>query len=213
MADHQNGTAESVTEVWHALTNWLAAHAPVSHASLLPPATDDELAAVDAGLRDRLGYGLPVELAALWRLCGGVRHQVIEADEEGEVGSGAFLPGGVLFAPSEALGLRLPAEGGHDGWGGARVVPWLTRDEAGPLQGHYAGDIGVGRWNLVDEPVSEPAYPSATAYLEAVHRTLTEGPAGLMGSDVPGLVWGCLVWDDPENPGLDEAFEHWAPVH
>ncbi|MEU0811877.1 hypothetical protein [Streptomyces sp. NPDC005970] len=156
---------------------------------------------------------LPAEPAALWRLCGGVRHQFIEANEEGEVGSGAFLPGGVIFSPAEALGLRLPADGRRDGWGGAQVVPWLTRDEAGPLHGHYAGDDGVGRWNLVDEPVSTPEYPSVTAYLEAVHRTLTEGPADLMGPDVSGVVWGCLIWDDPESPGLDDAFKHWAPVH
>ena len=213
MSDHQNGTAESVTAAWQALTAWLAEHAPVSHASLLPPATEEETATADARLTRRLGYGLPVELAALWRLCGGVRHQVIEADEEGEVGSGAFLPGGVIFSPGEALGLRLPADGRPDGWGGARVVPWLTRDEAGPLHGYYAGDDGVGQWNLVDEPVSKPEYSSVTAYLEAVLRTLTEGPADLMGADVPGLVWGCLVWDDLENPGMDEAFEHWTPIH
>lgn len=93
------------------------------------------------------------------------------------------------------------------------MVPWLTRDEAGPLHGHYAGDDGVGKWSLVDEPVTAPVYPSVAAYLRTVHRTVTQGPGNLMGDDVPGLVWGCLVWDDPESPGMEEAFEHWRPVH
>jgi hypothetical protein len=213
MSDQRNGAAESVTVAWQALTGWLAEHAPLSYASLLPPATDEEIAAADSRLRQNLGFGLPVELAALWRLCAGVEHQRVEADEEGEVGSGAFLPGGVIFSPAEALGLRLSAHGGRDGWGGAQVVPWLTRDETGPLYGHYASDVGVGKWTLVDEPVSKPVYPSIAAYLDAVHRTVTRGPADLMGDDVPGLVWGCLVWDDPERPGMDEAFEHWTPIH
>ncbi|MEU1488584.1 hypothetical protein ABZ441_33270, partial [Streptomyces sp. NPDC005752] len=34
-----------------------------------------------------------------------------------------------------------------------------------------------------------------------------------MGPEVPGLVWGCLVWDDPGSPSLDDALEHWRPVH
>ncbi|MEV6162384.1 hypothetical protein AB0L71_10755 [Streptomyces sp. NPDC052052] len=142
-----------------------------------------------------------------------MEHQYIEEDEEGEVGSGAFLPGGVIFSPAEALGPRLPAHGQRDGWGGARVVPWLTRDEAGPLHGHYAGDDGVGTWALMDDPVSKPDHPSVSAYLEAVHRAVTQGPPDLMGADVPGVVWGCLIWDDPQLPGLDEAFEHWTPIH
>jgi hypothetical protein len=34
-----------------------------------------------------------------------------------------------------------------------------------------------------------------------------------MGPDVPGLVWGCLIWDDPEYPLLDETLPHWTPIH
>lgn len=34
-----------------------------------------------------------------------------------------------------------------------------------------------------------------------------------MGPDVPGLVWGCLIWDDPEAPLLNDALEHWRPIH
>jgi hypothetical protein len=200
---------------WRRLMGWLEANAPVSRASLLPPAPEHTIEAADAQLRQHLGFGLPSEPAALWRLCGGVEHQYIEANEdEGEVGSGAFLPGGILLGPADALRARLPETGRGDAWGGAAVVPWLTDDEAGPESGHYVGAGGVGRWSLPDNlACDKPDFPSIAAYLDAVHRTLTEGPGDAMGSDVPGLVWGCLVWDDPEAPLLDDALEHWYPVH
>ncbi|MGW8889163.1 hypothetical protein [Streptomyces sp. NPDC055749] len=213
MSVQSNDEGERVAAAWQVLTAWLAEHAPTSYASFLPPATDEEIATADSRLKQYLGFGLPAELDALWRLCGGVEHQHIEADEQGEVGSGACLPGGVIFSPVQALGPRVHAYGERDGWGGAQVLPWLTRDEAGPLQGHYVGTDGVGKWSLMDEPVERPEYPSMAAYLEAVHRTVTEGPADLMGADVPGIVWGCLLWDNPENPGLGDAFEHWTPIH
>lgn len=201
---------------WSRLTAWLEVNAPVSHASLLPPAPEPAIEAADAHLRQYLGFGLPAELAGLWRLCGGVEHQYIEAnEEEGEVGSGAFLPGGVIMGPVGALRARLPDHTGTDWWGGAPVVPWLTGDETGPESGHWAGDIGVGRWSLDSLPGvgGKAAYPSIAAYLNEVYRTLTEGPADAMGSDVPGLVWGCLIWENPEAPLLDEALPHWVPLH
>lgn len=191
-------------------------NAPVSYASLLPPVPEQAVEAADAQLRQYLGFGLPGELAELWRLCGGVEHQYIEAnEEEGEVGSGAFLPGGVIMSPVDALRSRLPDLTGTDWWGGAPVVPWLTGDEAGPESGHWAGGAGVGRWSLdsLAGVGREAAYPSIAAYLDAVHRTLTDGPADAMGPDVPGVVWGCLVWENREAPLLDDALPHWTPVH
>ncbi|MEV7197997.1 hypothetical protein AB0N81_40330 [Streptomyces sp. NPDC093510] len=114
---------ERVQVAWARLEQWLAEHAPLSHRSLLPPAHEEEIVAADAELRRQLGFGLPLELAALWRLCGGVDHQVIEEDEQGEVGSGAFLPGGIILSPSQALGPRLPGVGQKDGWDGLAAVP------------------------------------------------------------------------------------------
>lgn len=211
MSDQQN-----VVEVWRRLTGWLETNAPVSYASLLPPAAEQAIEAADTQLKRHLGFGLPAELAALWRLCGGVDHQEIEHDEEGEVGSGAFLPGGVIMSPEDALRPRLPDHTGQDGWQGAPVVPWLTGDEAGPESGHWVGAIGVGRWGLDSLPGvgAKPAFPSIAAYLDAVLRTVTEGPAAAMGGpNVPGLVWGCLIWENPEYPLLDEALPHWTPIH
>ncbi|MCL7382488.1 SMI1/KNR4 family protein [Streptomyces sp. 35G-GA-8] len=201
---------EALAEVWGALTRWLAEHAPTSYASLLPPVPEEDIAAADGQLRQRLGYGLPAELTALWRLCGGVEHQEIEGDEQEEVASGAFLPGGVVLTPEQAMSAVLL--GGERGWG-APVVFWLTRDEAGPESGHYAGPGGVGSWEL-PEGIGAPRYPSIAAYLRAVHRTLTAGPADLMGSsEVPGLVYGCLIWDDPESSWLTRAAGDWVPLH
>ncbi|MEV0318126.1 hypothetical protein ACIBKX_07665 [Streptomyces sp. NPDC050658] len=207
--------AERVTAAWRQLTDWLRVHAPVSYASLLPPADEDTVRAVDAELTRRLGYGLPAELVALWRLCGGVEHQYIEPnEEEGEVGSGAFLPDGVLLGPLAAVRPRPPEAGRRDYWDGAQVVPWVTSDEAGPEYGEYVSASGVGHWSTMAGPeVDRPSRPSLAAYLEATHRTLTEGPADLMGPEVPGLVWGCLLWQDPASPRLDDALEHWRPVH
>ncbi|MER7739622.1 hypothetical protein ABTX34_15095 [Streptomyces sp. NPDC096538] len=71
----------------------------------------------------------------------------------------------------------------------------------------------MDKWSLLDEPAQKPEYLSVAAHLEAVHHTLTQGPADGMDPDVPGIVWGCLIWDKPEFPGLDEAAEHWAPLH
>lgn len=60
-------------------------------------------------------------------------------------------------------------------WGGAPVVPWLTGDEAGPESGDYVGADGVGTWSHPDNlACDQPRYASIAAYLEAVHRTLTE---------------------------------------
>ncbi|MGW0548869.1 hypothetical protein [Streptomyces altiplanensis] len=211
----RNDEAERVTAAWRQLTGWLRVHAPLSYASLLPPAAEEDIHAAEARLMRYLGYGLPAELTALWRLCGGVEHQYIEENEdEGEVGSGRFLPDGVLLTPAEAVRPRLSGSDRRDYWDGAQVVPWLTGDEAGPEYGQYVSAAGVGHWSTMTGPeVSEPRHPSAAAYLEAVHRTLTVGPADLMGPDVPGIVWGCLVWEDPEHPGLDDALGHWTPLH
>ncbi|MFF2025630.1 hypothetical protein ACFVW2_28000 [Streptomyces sp. NPDC058171] len=60
--------------------------------------------------------------------------------------------------------------------------------------------------------MEEPIQPSIAAYLEAVH-TLVEGPADLTGRDEPGIVYGCLIWQDPQCPSPDATFADWRPVH
>ncbi|MEV0222541.1 hypothetical protein [Streptomyces sp. NPDC050704] len=213
MPVEQNTDPARVEAAWRNITAWLAEHAPLSHASLLPPASEAEIERADTLLRERLGFELPAELRQLWRLCGGVEHQDIEADEQGEVFSGAFFPDGLLLSPAKALRPRLPGPGMKDFWG-AEVVPWLTGDdEDAQLQGSCIGARGVGQWSFEDNLAGTPDYPSMAAYLESVHRTLNVGPANLMSSDVPGVVWGCLIWDRPQGSWLTDAAEHWSPVH
>ncbi|MGW1958399.1 hypothetical protein ACWCPI_37600 [Streptomyces sp. NPDC001920] len=57
MSDQRN-----LETAWRRLTDWLGANAPVSHASLLPPAPEQAIEAADDQLRQRLGFGLPAEL-------------------------------------------------------------------------------------------------------------------------------------------------------
>jgi hypothetical protein len=101
----------------------------------------------------------------------------------------------------------------EDDYGFRSWVPWLTRDGAGPEYGQYVSAAGVGRWSTMAGPeVSEPRSPLMAAYLETVYRALTVGPADLMGSDVPGIVWARLAWENLEYRSLDDAFEHWTPI-
>ncbi|MFD4234709.1 hypothetical protein [Streptomyces sp. NPDC058542] len=55
--------------------------------------------------------------------------------------------------------------------------------------------------------------PAAEPAIDAVLRTVTEGPADAMGPQVPGPVRGCLVRENPERPLLDEALPYWTPIH
>lgn len=58
------------------------------------------------------------------------------------------------------------------------------------MSGHHVGADGVGSWSLPDNVAcDQPGYAPIAAYLNAVHGTLTEGPADAMGPDVPGLIW------------------------
>ncbi|PJE95785.1 cell wall assembly protein Knr4 [Streptomyces carminius] len=69
---------------WDRFSSWLSAHAPVDHAALLPPATAEEI----AGLEARLGFPLHPQLRALLRRHNGVMEHV----EPDNLHAGAFLP-------------------------------------------------------------------------------------------------------------------------
>ncbi|MFJ3583175.1 hypothetical protein ACIPPS_13220 [Streptomyces sp. NPDC090127] len=207
---------ERTATAWQQLTAWLRVHAPTSHASILPPASRAEIEEAEDRLRNSCGFGFPPELVALWSVAGGVRQLDLEEyDEEGEVATGAFLPHGVLLTPGQSIRPRLAGfdHQGKDWWEGARwAAPFGNHTEATDV-GLYLSEDGLGRWTSYEGLFMEqPLYPSIAAYLESVNRMLTEGPAGLMGSGVPGVVYGCLVWDDPDSPRLDETFADWRPV-
>ncbi|MFE6775433.1 hypothetical protein [Streptomyces sp. NPDC057702] len=211
---HEKSEVERVLAAWRTLTDWLAEHAPTSHASILPPASERELADADRTLNSALGFGLPSEMVALWSLAGGTRHVDIDAlDEQGEVHTGRFLPGGVLLSPGVSVGPRLHFGAACDANYAGPWVAFLGNDEEAPDLGRYAGARGVGGWQTYEGgDAGSPVWPSVAAYLEAVNRALTEGPADLLGPDLPGLVYGCLVWEDPANPAMTQALEDWRPL-
>ncbi|MFE2442693.1 hypothetical protein ACFXDF_11600, partial [Streptomyces sp. NPDC059426] len=104
----------------------------------------------------RLGYGLPAELTALWRLCGGVKHQEIEGDEQEEVASGVFLPGGVVLTPGQAMSAVFL--GGDHGWGAPVVVRLRGPGQFCPLLGRVEcvghipefADVGVAEHRTLE---------------------------------------------------------------
>ncbi|MEU7468687.1 hypothetical protein AB0A94_09035 [Streptomyces sp. NPDC044984] len=202
---------------WRWLTEWLRVHAPTSYASLLPPAAADEIAEAQGRLGERCDFRFPPDLLALWAEAGGVRQlDLDELDEEGEVATGRFLPHGLLLTPAQSIRPRLAGfdPQGKDYWEGVEwVAPFGNYAEATDA-GLYLSAAGLGEWTSYEGMyMNEPSYPTLADYLETVRRTLTEGPADRMGSQVPGIVHGCLIWQDPELPRLDETHADWQPVH
>jgi hypothetical protein len=216
MSDQMNG--EPVVAAWRRIEAWLRKHAASSAASMLPPAPQEDVARAEEELRQYAGYGFPAELKALWQVCGGVVNiEIPEEEDEGEVASGDFLPGGVLADPALSTRPRLffPED---DPWGDERWVAWLCTDEEA-VSGLYISDDpsiqGVGRWSTLDGQyeLGEPQFSSIAAYLDQVLRTLERGPATLMDPrNVPGVIHGCLHWDSPGAASL-LASENWARIH
>ncbi|WP_221355833.1 hypothetical protein [Streptomyces beigongshangae] len=204
-------------DAWRELAEWLRVHAPASYASILPPATDAEIATAQSRLGEHCAYGFPPELVDLWALAGGVRQiDIDEYDEEGEVATGRFLPHGLLLTPEQSIRPRLAGfdRQGKDYWESAQwVAPFGNYAEATDA-GLYLSAEGLGEWTSFEGMLmTEPRYPSIAAYLEGVNRTLMEGPTDLMGTQVPGIVYGCLIWQNPDQPRLDETHADWRPVH
>ncbi|MFI2619608.1 hypothetical protein [Streptomyces sp. NPDC018584] len=213
---------EQITGVWARLTDWLAEYAPASYASLLPPADADTVTAEEARLMHVLDFGFPPELKALWQVCGGVQDVEVPGNKDYALWAGDFLPGGIFVGPEASLWQRLrfgPGEG--DPWDGADFVTFLdAEDPSGSGEfGMYASWStdptlrGVGRWSTMTGPaLSPPAWPSVTAYLEAVCELLQTGGGPLLEAadrQQPVLALGCLAWIDPAD-GLEVP---WRPVH
>lgn len=212
MSDQQNSQGETarVQVAWGRFETWLTEHAPTSAATLLPPAREDEMAAAE----EDLGFGIPMELKALWRLCGGVSCAP-EPSNSPEHDPRMFLPSGILLSLAQAAeteaGFHLVGE--PDPWGGNPVLPWVGEDHEGSQTGLYllAGDRrGVGEWSAASGPeLDEPGFDALASYLEAVAQVLGHG-TGPMADWVPGISRGCLAWREPL--GQTDGLADWHPL-
>ncbi|MGW5867837.1 hypothetical protein ACWFRJ_37485 [Streptomyces sp. NPDC055239] len=225
--------AERVVEAWGRLESWLREHAPRSHATLLPPATEAEMAQGERLLatawrpagQEPLSF--PPELKALWRLCASARNdEEVEGDEEGEIWADLFLPGGCVFLPPEDMAqarLRVEAvEGDRRYWTPSHNVPCVVRYPEAVESGLYirastGPEQGVmGRFAVYEgHDIDEPAHPSLSSYLEAVVAVLEHG-GGPLGEDRfqrPAVSLGCLIWVCPASEDLDVPWELVHPRH
>lgn len=192
---HELATERQVTEVWQRISNWLAEHAPASHAALLPGLTDD---AIELFERD-LGVRIPVDLRALWRMCGG----------DSGTNRGGCMPGNMALMPREQIVgfYRQQINSQGSGWG-ADWIPVISNRVGDWAIGLYleTGTGMLGQWSRYGDTELDEA-DTVVTYLEEVADML-EYPA-LAARDLPGLVGGRLVWGDSLDPADDEA---WRPL-
>ena len=114
---------------------WLASHAPRTHASLLPGATDEEL----ADLARAMDRPVPDDFAALYRACGGQR----EADTPGIFDGYYFMPLDGVDGVKNELGSGDHLRFAND-FGGS----FLALDAGGAVIEDLEGDITVRAGSL-----------------------------------------------------------------
>ncbi|GAB2611392.1 hypothetical protein GCM10027168_50300 [Streptomyces capparidis] len=222
MTDEQ-ALIEQTLAAWRRIEAWLERWAPRSHRRLPPPAAEDAVLAVE---RD-LDLVLPADLRAFYRLRDGTGPGVDfewatwdgplpipqdQWDPELEP-SGYLLPEGGM-APLEKLAHWVDGPAGYEREAdpGQRYLPFVASDPDG-FYGLFAdctpgpGYGALGGYGEADAP-TPGLWPSFAGYLTEVADALEEGRG--VGGDgyVPGLLAGCLRWDDPHSP-LEPG---WAPV-
>ncbi|MFI8437278.1 hypothetical protein ACIGJO_26760 [Streptomyces sp. NPDC079020] len=198
-----------VAAAWAAVTDWTAVHAPASHATLRPGATEAGIRAAEG----RLGTALPEDLAALLMVCDGTVDASARDRDPDEYEPGLFLAQHHLL-PLDAIG-RVRECGGDAGefWGDR--VPFAVTDYALAPWGGLAVDtrgrlaaFGQGYGEPPSGPLNTPGYGSLAEFLGAVAEALTRGTGPLMTEAVPGLHLGALVWGPLPGDGAP-----WTPVH
>ncbi|MEU6579003.1 SMI1/KNR4 family protein [Streptomyces sp. NPDC046805] len=124
---------------WNRFACWLSTHVPIDHAALRPPATAEEIAALEV----RLGFPLHPQLRALLE-----RHNgVIERPERPDRHAGAFLPLGHRLNGTDRIAREhrwLVDEGAAiigDGWGEDKDVLYGHADQWVPFA--HPNDGGI----------------------------------------------------------------------
>ncbi|TMU98574.1 hypothetical protein [Streptomyces sp. DASNCL29] len=177
-----------VLPAWTAITDWLAVHAPASHATLRPGAAVAEVRSAE----DELGLTLPADLATLLMVCDGtVDASALDRDPD-EYDPGLFLAQHHLLPLEEIAHVR--GRGGKTDpfWGS--WVPFAVTDYSLPPWGGLAVDAGgrLATFHLAGgeppaEPLTSPGYGSLSEFLAALAEALTQGTGPLAAAVVPGL--------------------------
>ncbi|MCX4821837.1 SMI1/KNR4 family protein [Streptomyces sp. NBC_01142] len=183
--------ARQVTEAWQRIETWLREHAPASHATLRPGASEGQISAVLSAVTGPV----PAALQALWRLRDGV---VRDAGRE------VFLMDNWALLPTEGAieEYRFRRKDGDDYWK-PHWTPFASWAADYRRYGLFLdADSGeVWSWGDGDR---RPKYESLTVYLEETADAL-EVPHLLDGYR-PGLAHGGLTWGHPDDPP-----EGWVP--
>ncbi|MEE4589726.1 MULTISPECIES: SMI1/KNR4 family protein [Streptomyces violaceusniger group] len=198
-----------VLPAWAAITNWLAVHAPASHATLRPGAAVADVRSTE----EALGMGLPVDLVTLLTMCDGtVDASALDRDPD-EYDPGLFLAQHHLLPFEEIAQVR--GRGGNIDpfWGS--WVPFAVTDYSLPPWGGLAID-GEGRLATFNQdggeppsaPLTSPGYGSLSEFLDVVAEALTQGTGPLMAEAAPGFHRGALVWGPLPGEGAP-----WTSVH
>ncbi|MFH8616161.1 SMI1/KNR4 family protein [Streptomyces sp. NPDC017979] len=190
-----------ILPAWTAITDWLAAHAPASHAALQPGATPSDVRTAEA----ELGVALPADLMALLAVCNGtVDASALERDPD-EHDPGLFVAQHHLLPLAEITAVRESVGGPEDFWGA--WVPFAVADYSLAPWGGLAIDPDgrLAGFSLANgEPPAllvAPGHRTLAEFLDALAEALTRGTGPLTGEIQPGLHHGSPGWGRPPGGG------------
>ncbi|MHB9758493.1 SMI1/KNR4 family protein [Streptomyces sp. BYX5S] len=217
--------AEDTRSAWERFQTELARVAPLSHSMLRPPASENEIAAVE----DELGTALPTGVRALYLLHDGVHEPEHFADYPQDVPADpadpfwryqnavCFLPGGLAWLPLErVVELAEHVSMYADPADPRRHVPFLSQVTDSDMSGMWIDAEGtLGTWT--DAGTLDPSGCTVAEYLADAARALatgtacrvTEGETPLRSPSGDGL-----GWVDAEAPDLVKSRlqDGWRPV-
>jgi hypothetical protein len=196
-----------ILPAWTAITNWLAAHAPASHAALRPGASAADIRSTE----DELGVPLPSDLVTLLLACNGtVDASDVDRDPD-EYDPSLFLAQHQLLPLEAIVPVRGTGEIAEQFWG--EWVPFAVADYAVTPWDGLAIEPG-GRLSAFSqasgEPPSQPpaGHASLAEFLNTVAEAFTRGTGPLMAAATPGIHQRALVWGPLPGDGTP-----WTPVH
>lgn len=180
---------------WAAITDWLAIHAPASHAAVRPNVTEDAVRSAE----EQLGVVLPFDLVKLLMVCDGtVDSSVVDRDPD-EYDPGLFFAQHHLLPLDAIVQVRGSGDAADQFCG--PWVPFAVADHhLAPWDGQAlepGGRLAVFQ-QASGEPPSEsltiPGSVSLREFLSAVAEALTRGTGPLMAEAVPGFHKSALAW-------------------